>query len=96
MISRAVFERLATEIPGISYKDHSNAANPRAMHAFFEHVVRDGRRWSEDYTFCERWRAIGGDIWLDPEINLSHWGGNPWKGSILDHIHSVDEAQSAA
>jgi hypothetical protein len=96
MISRAVFERLAAEIPGISYKDYSNAADPRAMHAFFEHIVRDGRRWSEDYTFCERWRGVGGDIWLDPTINLSHWGGNPWKGSILDHIHSVDDAQSAA
>lgn len=29
---------------------------------------------SEDYTFCKRWRQIGGEIWCDPKIKLKHWG----------------------
>lgn len=91
LIHREVFERLAAAMPQIAYED-----NGRAMHAFFEHEVRCGKRWSEDYTFCERWRAIGGDVWLQPFIALGHWGPHAWRGSILDHMRSADDPASAA
>lgn len=91
LIHREVFERLAEAMPEIAYKD-----NERDMHAFFEHVVKDGKRWSEDYTFCERWRAIGGEVWLHPFIELGHWGPHPWRGTILEHLKTADEPASAA
>jgi hypothetical protein len=91
LIHREVFEKLAEAMPGIAYQDNS-----RPMHAFFEHIIRDGLRWSEDYTFCERWRAIGGDIWLHPGVELGHWGPAPWRGSILQHFNTADEPASAA
>lgn len=33
-------------------------------------------RWmpSEDYYFCDQWKARGGEIWADPTIHLRHWG----------------------
>lgn len=96
MLKRTVFEQLAEAMPELSYTDFSAASAPRKMSAFFEHIVKDGRRWSEDYTFCERWRDIGGAIWLDPHISLGHWGPHPWRGSILDHIRIADETKSAA
>lgn len=96
LIARPVFEQLREAMPQIHYTDHSALGGPRAMCAYFEHVIMDGRRWSEDYTFCERWRAIGGDIWLDPFVELSHWGPHPWRGSILDHFRAADDVKSAA
>ena len=40
-------------------------------------------RWyvSEDYSFCKRWRAIGGEIILDPSIRLGHVGRKIYLGA---------------
>lgn len=96
MIKREVFETLARAMPEIAYTDNSHRDGPRAMHAFFEHVVRDGLRWSEDYTFCERWRAQGGEVWLHPFVELGHWGPHCWRGTITDHMVSASPTSSAA
>lgn len=29
---------------------------------------------SEDYQFCERWRAIGQEVLVDPEVFVKHYG----------------------
>ena len=71
----------------------SAVSKPKIMNAFFENVVEDGMLWSEDYTFCKRWLALGGEIWLDPEIRLAHWGTYVWQGSILDQLTDYKGAQ---
>lgn len=38
----------------------------------FNHGAHDGLWWGEDYAFCRRWEAIGGDIWLVPDLQLDH------------------------
>ena len=35
---------------------------------------------SEDFTFCHRWRAIGGQIWLDTRSRLIHTGPTDFHG----------------
>lgn len=95
MIKRGVFEKMAAAMPQIEYEDHSNGGTDvRIMHAFFEHVIVNRRRWSEDYTFCERARSIGVDVWLDPYIELGHWGGHVWRGSILEFLNAVDDVKA--
>lgn len=39
-----------------------------------------GTYLSEDFTFCHRWRKLGGKIWLDRETTLSHIGGYTYTG----------------
>lgn len=36
---------------------------------------------SEDFTFCQRWRDIGGKIWLDPRTRLTHFGMFRFEGA---------------
>jgi hypothetical protein len=39
---------------------------------------------SEDYVFCDAWRAHGGEIWADPEMVLGHIGEKKYSGSISE------------
>lgn len=40
----------------------------------FNHGANEGQWWGEDYRFCTRWRAINEQIWLVPDLNLTHHG----------------------
>jgi hypothetical protein len=60
--------------PAGAYRDH--------LYALFDCELEGPNYWSEDYTFCQRWRRLGGQVWLDPHILLEHHGtacfsGNP-------------------
>lgn len=43
----------------------------------FNHGAHEGLWWGEDYAFCRRWRDIGGQVWLIPNLNIHH---NEWDG----------------
>lgn len=43
--------------------------------ALFDTSLVDGQFVGEDFTFCDRWRAIGGQVLVDPTMNFGHHGG---------------------
>jgi glycosyltransferase involved in cell wall biosynthesis len=43
----------------------------------FNHGAHDGVWWGEDYAFSRRRNALGGDIWLIPDLNLTHHAKRP-------------------
>lgn len=65
-LSRDVFIRLSKAFTGRVYNFHGHL-----FHAFFHCPPGDG----EDGAFCRDWRSIGGQIWLDPTLTLSHIEG---------------------
>lgn len=44
------------------------------MKTYFDTAVREGRYYSEDWTFCENWRDLGGEVWVDKRVLLRHTG----------------------
>jgi hypothetical protein len=87
MIKREVLETYAREYPHFSYKpDHKGGSfdGHRNIHAFFHCDIdpNSGRYLSEDYLFCQNWRAIGGKIWVCPWINLQHIGTYGFNGNL--------------
>jgi hypothetical protein len=44
------------------------------MYTFFDTAVRENRYYSEDWTFCENWRDIGGKVFVDSRVLLKHTG----------------------
>lgn len=40
-------------------------------------------RWiGEDRTMCDKWRELGGIVWIDPSINFTHRGEKVWSGNF--------------
>lgn len=44
------------------------------LKTYFDTAVRQNRYYSEDWTFCENWRDIGGKIYVDKRVLLRHSG----------------------
>jgi hypothetical protein len=88
MIKRQTLERMMRAYPHTRYTAAHTAAVPsRSPHqyALFDCMIDpdNGHYLSEDYTFCRRWRDIGGKLWLDTKGELIHVGpheflGQPW------------------
>jgi hypothetical protein len=67
----------------------------------FDTDFRDHQYWGEDFVFCQRWRALGGDVWVDAEIPTTHVDvGNKhiysghlgnWLRANRPKPHAVDE-----
>jgi hypothetical protein len=88
MISRDAISRLIGAHADKRYGVHASEGLPGAyrnhLYAIFDCELEGPNYWSEDYTFCQRWRRLGGQCWLDPHILLEHHGtarfhGHPWK-----------------
>ncbi len=41
-----------------------------------------GQWWGEDYYFCRKWRDMGGEVWIDPDIMFTHRGSLAWGGNF--------------
>jgi hypothetical protein len=78
MIRRDCAERMAGAYRDLAFdpQDGQAEGEPWRAHLFniFGAELAERTRWSEDISFCRRWTAIGGKVWLDPYILLEHWG----------------------
>jgi len=58
------------------------------VYALFDHYWIEGlpgedkRRLSEDISFCRRYGDLGGQVWLDPSIEMSHTGDHTFQGCL--------------
>jgi hypothetical protein len=96
LIKRNVFERMIKGYPETKYK--SLHAFPRPSqpsdnyYALFDCMIDEtGVYLSEDYAFCKRWRAIGGEIWLDLKSKLTHTGNYSFRGNAVTRFGTAGE-----
>jgi hypothetical protein len=76
LIKRHVFEKLDAHPavkPFINDIGLPAELNPY-MKTYFDTAVRENRYYSEDWTFCENWRDLGGKVWVDKRVLLKHTG----------------------
>lgn len=76
LTKRHVFEKLNSH-PAVKPYKNDIGLDPmydQYLKTYFDTAVRQGRYYSEDWTFCENWRDIGGKIWMDKRVLLKHTG----------------------
>ena len=79
LIARSALLKMIEAYPETRYVASHNAAHPSLspnQYGLFDCMIDpDTREYlSEDYAFCRRWRAIGGQLWLDARSRLMHTG----------------------
>lgn len=42
----------------------------------FNHGAHERLWWGEDYAFCRRYREKCGDVWILPDLDITHWKGD--------------------
>jgi len=90
MIRRQALERMCAHYPQLKYqRDHSIDAATASDNRFalFECMIaEDGTYLSEDFAFCKRWTAMGGEIWADLNSKLSHVGPMTFCGDLTSQF----------
>jgi len=84
MISRNALEKMRDAYPELAYVD---LTSKQTHYAFFHTVLEKSpmsggqMAWiSEDFAFCDRWSALGGEIWVDLFSGLNHTGTIKYEG----------------
>jgi hypothetical protein len=86
MIRRQALLAMMAAYPDLRFTAAHDRATPDPspyQFALFDCMIEPETRHylSEDYTFCRRWRDIGGRIWLDTRSPLIHTGQHDFAGN---------------
>ena len=90
LMKRDVFEKLNAHPavkPFINDIGLDPVLNPY-MKTYFDTAVRENRYYSEDWTFCENWRDIGGQVFVDKRVLLKHTGTYVFDYQTQDKLYA--------
>jgi hypothetical protein len=90
LIKRDVFEKLNGH-PAVKNFANDIGLPPELnpyMKTYFDTAVRENRYYSEDWTFCENWRDIGGKVWVDKRVLLKHTGTYVFDYATQDQLYN--------
>jgi hypothetical protein len=76
LMKKHVFEKLKTH-PAVKQYKNDIGLDPKYdqhLKTYFDTAVRQNRYYSEDWTFSENHRDLGGKIWMDKRVLLRHTG----------------------
>ncbi len=65
-ITRAAVERFRSAYPELTF------GPDREYTDIFNHGAYEGLWWGEDFAFSRRWRALDEEIYLIPDLNITH------------------------
>jgi hypothetical protein len=99
LIKRGAIEKMTKAYAETRYTaahNFTHAKQSRNLYALFDCMIEreTGHYLSEDYTFCKRWRAIGGKVWLNTKSALIHIGAHEFSGDPAVRFPSTEVVQA--
>jgi hypothetical protein len=88
LMKKHVFEKMKSH-PAVKQYKNDIGLDPRFdqhLKTYFDTAVRQNRYYSEDWTFCENWRDLGGRIWVDKRVLLRHSGSYVFCQENQEHL----------
>ena len=85
LFKREVYQKLIAAHPETKYVDDVGLGKQYEpmMYAIFDcKIDAKGHYLSEDWLFCRRWSAIGGEIWAHSKTLLNHVGHYEYQGDL--------------
>jgi len=89
MLQRSVLTKMMFQNPQLKYTDDTgflNGDENNYSFALFNCKIDYDHYLSEDWVFCDSWRKMEGEIYIDISINLTHTGNVDFRGSFLSSI----------
>jgi hypothetical protein len=90
LVKRHVFDKLNVHPAVKSF--NNDVGLPKELDAhlrtYYDTAVRENRYYSEDWTFCENWRDIGGKVWVDKRVLLKHTGSYVFDYAAQDTLYN--------
>ena len=88
LTKRHVFEKMNAHPAVKPYKNDIglDVVYDQYLKTYFDTAVRQQRYYSEDWTFCESWRDMGGKIWVDRRVLLRHSGHFTFSNESHQHL----------
>jgi hypothetical protein len=86
MIRRDTLEKMMYAFPSTKYTDDVGflqGDQNKYAYALFDCGVEEGHYMSEDWMFCNRWRKMGGDVFYDIHVCLTHTGPEDFRGAYI-------------
>jgi hypothetical protein len=66
-VTRKAVDRFTEAYPHLKYGTHHVD--------LFNHGAHNGAWWGQDAAFGRNWNAIGGEMWIAPNLDITHWDG---------------------
>jgi len=90
-ITRRALQTFRDKTPELAY-----GFEGATHHGFFQCPIKDGRAVGEDVFFCEKWRELGGKVFLDPRHFCTHTDGiKTYGGCVGEWLRrGIAEAQT--
>jgi hypothetical protein len=85
LFKKHVYEKLCAAHPETKYVDDVGLGKQfePTMYSIFDVAIDEkGHYLSEDWLFCRRWTALGGEIWAHGKVLLNHIGHYEFVGDL--------------
>jgi hypothetical protein len=92
-ITRNAAQRMINECDVPEYEHKTPDGRKLTVHRLFSNDWNGQEDVGEDYVFCDRWRAIGGKVWCDPELKVHHHGLVSFRGHLGGYMRELIAAR---